>query len=85
VELYRRKIDALPQALPEPDLRTEALDQLRGLIERIVVVPTNAGLDIGVVGERAGVSPDPFPSAICRIGWGRYIGPETRRNPRVLT
>jgi len=34
-------------------MRTEALDRLRGLIERIIVVPTDAGLEIELVGEIA--------------------------------
>jgi len=52
-EVYRRKVEALQQALAEPDMRTEALDELRGLIERIIVVPTDAGLEIELVGEIA--------------------------------
>jgi hypothetical protein len=52
-EAYRRNVEALQQALAEPDMRTEALDQLRGLIERIIVVPTDAGLEIELLGEIA--------------------------------
>ena len=52
-EVYRRKVDALQQALAEPCVNTEALDHLRSLIERVTVVPTDAGLAIDLVGEVA--------------------------------
>jgi len=45
-EVYRRKVDALQQTLAKADMHTEALGNLRSLIERVVVVPTDAGLEI---------------------------------------
>lgn len=39
VELYKRKVAALEEALADPEIRSEAGDILRGLIDRIEVMP----------------------------------------------
>ena len=57
---YRATVDVLCSWLDawiarpvRPDVHTEALGQLRGVIERIIVMPTDAGLEIELVGEIA--------------------------------
>ena len=52
-ELYRRKVEALHEALADPDLRDEAFGVIRSLIERIVLLPTDNGLEIELVGDIA--------------------------------
>jgi len=52
-EIYRRKISNLREALSEPDTQAEALEILRGLIERVSVRSTSAGFEIELVGEIA--------------------------------
>jgi DNA invertase Pin-like site-specific DNA recombinase len=52
-ELYRRKIASLEQALADPATGTEALEILRGLIERVSVRHTEKGVEVELVGEIA--------------------------------
>ena len=52
-ELYRQKVANLQEALSAPDTQTEALEVLRGLIERVVVQPQEKGFEVGLIGEIA--------------------------------
>jgi hypothetical protein len=52
-EIYRRKVAALQTALADPKTQTEALEILRGLIERVVLHPADGGFEIELVGEIA--------------------------------
>ena len=52
-EIYRRKVAALQTALADPKTQTEALEVLRGLIERVVLHPADRGFEIELVGEIA--------------------------------
>ncbi len=52
-ELYRRKVEDLQAALSDPEIRTEAAEILRGLIEAINVRPTESGPEIELVGDIA--------------------------------
>ncbi len=52
-ELYHQKVANLQEALAVPDTRTEALEILRSLIERIVLHPAESGLEIELIGEIA--------------------------------
>ncbi len=52
-ELYRRKVADLQPALAEPGTRTEALEILRGRIERVVLHPADKGFEIELIGEIA--------------------------------
>jgi DNA invertase Pin-like site-specific DNA recombinase len=52
-EVYRRKVEALHEALADPHTGAEALEILRSLIERVVVHPSDTGFEIELVGEIA--------------------------------
>ena len=52
-ELYRRKVEDLQEALREPETTTQAALALRGLIDRIRLVPVNGALKIELEGARA--------------------------------
>jgi hypothetical protein len=52
-EIYRQKVGNLANALVDPGTRTEALDIMRGLIERVAVRPAAGGFEIELVGEIA--------------------------------
>jgi site-specific DNA recombinase len=52
-ELYRQKVANLQEALSAPDTHAEALEILRGLIERVVLHRTESGLEIELIGEIA--------------------------------
>jgi hypothetical protein len=54
-KIYRRKVDALHAELNRPELRTEAVEVLRGLIEEIRLVPADGLLDIELAGDLAGI------------------------------
>jgi hypothetical protein len=45
-EIYRGKVADLQAALAEPATQTEALEMLRGLIERVVLHPAETGFEI---------------------------------------
>ncbi|WP_234984335.1 zinc ribbon domain-containing protein, partial [Roseivivax jejudonensis] len=47
-ELYRAKVAELAESLRDPEIRTQALDVLRGLIDRIVVQPSETGEDVTI-------------------------------------
>ena len=51
--LYRRKVAELHTALANPELQTEALELIRGLIERVELHPAEEGFRIELVGEIA--------------------------------
>jgi site-specific DNA recombinase len=52
-EIYRRKVADLQTALADLQARTEALEILRGLIDRVVLHPADKGFEIELVGEIA--------------------------------
>ena len=52
-EVYRQKVANLQTALTDPGVHTEALEILRGLVERVEVRPTEDGFAIELVGEIA--------------------------------
>jgi site-specific DNA recombinase len=51
--LYRQKVTALAQALEHPETRTEASEALRGLIDAIVLTPSQGELQIELKGNLA--------------------------------
>jgi len=51
--LYRQKVAELHTALANPELQTEALELIRGLIERVELHPAEEGFRIELVGEIA--------------------------------
>ena len=51
--LYRRKVEQLQKALNQPEIRDEAIQVLRGLLERVVVAPIEGGFNVEIVGEIA--------------------------------
>ena len=52
-EIYRKKVGSLQDALADPATKTEALEILRGLIERVAVTAAADGFTIELVGEIA--------------------------------
>src|SRR5262245_30872330 len=52
-ELYRQKVTTLAQALEQPGTRAEATEALRGLIDAIILTPTDAELRIELKGNLA--------------------------------
>lgn len=52
-KLYRRKGEALREALDDPDIRDEALEILRRLIDSVSLVPHDKGFEIELVGNIA--------------------------------
>jgi len=52
-QVYRRQVERLQDALNEPDIRDEALQILRGLIDRVAIGPAENGLEVEIVGEIA--------------------------------
>ena len=50
-QVYREKVERLQVALADPALRDQALEILRGLIERVVIHPGEQGPGIELVGE----------------------------------
>jgi site-specific DNA recombinase len=52
-EVYRRKVEALHEALADSHTGAEALEILRSLIERVVLYPSDTGFEIELVGEIA--------------------------------
>ena len=66
-EVYRRKVEKLTQALNKEELRAEAAETLRSMIQAIRLMPEDGELAIELVGEFAGIlalgeekSPRPF-------------------------
>ena len=54
-EVYRRKVEKLTQALNKEELRAEAAETLRSIIQAIRLVPEGGELAIELVGELAGI------------------------------
>ena len=54
-EVYRRKVEKLTEALNKDELRSEAAETLRSMIQAIRLVPENGELAIELVGELAGI------------------------------
>jgi len=54
-EIYRAKVANLQEELNRPELRTEAADAIRSLIEEIRLVPMNGKLEIELGGDLAGI------------------------------
>ena len=54
-DVYRRKVADLTAALNQDDLRMEAAEALRSLIEEIRLIPQDGGLVIELVGALAGI------------------------------
>ena len=52
-QVYRRQVEQLQQALDHPEIRDEAVQVLRGLIEHVSIRPVDNGLEIEIVGEIA--------------------------------
>ncbi|MGA8689173.1 MAG: recombinase family protein [Methyloceanibacter sp.] len=52
-QVYRRQVERLQDALNEPEIRDEALQILRGLVERVSISPAENGLEVEIVGEIA--------------------------------
>jgi site-specific DNA recombinase len=52
-ELYRQKVANLQEALSTPNTQSEALEILRGLIEKVVLRPLESGFEVELIGEIA--------------------------------
>jgi len=52
-QVYRRQVERLQDSLNEPEIRDEALQILRGLVERVSISPAENGLEVEIVGEIA--------------------------------
>jgi site-specific DNA recombinase len=52
-QLYQERVAKLHNALFEPEMRTEALELIRGLIERVELHPNADGFRIELIGEIA--------------------------------
>ncbi len=50
-QVYRRQVEQLQDALNQPEIRDEAVQILRGLIEQVLIRPADNGLEIEIVGE----------------------------------
>jgi site-specific DNA recombinase len=50
-QVYRCQVERLQDALNEPEIRDEALQILRGLVERVSICPAENGLEVEIVGE----------------------------------
>ena len=54
-ELYRRKVNNLHLALSNPDTGTEAMEQIRELIDTITLTPSKGRLQVELRGDLAGI------------------------------
>jgi site-specific DNA recombinase len=52
-QVYRQQVEHLQQALADPQIRDEAAEVLRGLVEHVLIGPAANGLEIEIVGEIA--------------------------------
>ncbi len=52
-QVYRRKVERLQHALNDPEIREEAIQVLRSLLERVVVAPAETGFEVEIVGDIA--------------------------------
>jgi site-specific DNA recombinase len=70
-DVYRRKVEKLTQALNKEELRTEAAETLRSMIQAIRLVPEDGELAIELVGELAGILALIKKTAPGRVARGR--------------
>jgi site-specific DNA recombinase len=54
-EIYRSKVANLQEELNRPELRVEAAEAIRSLVEEIRLVPENGKLEIELAGDLAGI------------------------------
>ncbi len=54
-DVYRHKVETLTEALNKDELRTEAAEDLRAMIQTILLIPQDGELAIELVGELAGI------------------------------
>jgi site-specific DNA recombinase len=54
-ELYRQRVDRLQEELNRPELRSEAAQALRNLIDEVRLIPENGRLEIELLGDLAGI------------------------------
>jgi site-specific DNA recombinase len=54
-DLYLQRVERLHQELNRPELRSEAAQALRGLIDQVRLIPENGRLEIELVGDLAGI------------------------------
>ena len=54
-DIYRQKVERLHHELNRPELRAQAADVLRSLIEEVRLVPENGRLEIELAGDLAGI------------------------------
>jgi len=52
-EIYRKKVDSLQEARSDPETRSEAIEILRGLIERVAIGAAEDGITIELAGKIA--------------------------------
>jgi len=52
-QIYRRKVERLQHALDDPEIRDEAIQVLRSLLERVVIASAETGFEVEIVGEIA--------------------------------
>jgi site-specific DNA recombinase len=45
-QVYRRQVERLQDTLNEPEIRDEAIEVLRGLVERVIIGPDDNGLEV---------------------------------------
>ena len=50
-QVYRRQVEQLQNCLNDPEIRDEALEILRGLVERVSIGPAENGREVEIVGE----------------------------------
>jgi hypothetical protein len=87
-EVYRRKVENLQEALRDPSTHSEALDILRGLVDRVVVTPADRGFTIELIGAIAhmiklsagseSLTKEPYLSSV-KVVAGRGFEPLTFR------
>jgi site-specific DNA recombinase len=54
-DLYRQRVERLHEELNRPDLRSEAAEALRALIDEVRLIPEKGRLEIELVGDLAGI------------------------------
>ena len=54
-DLYRQRVDRLHEELNRAELRSEAAQALRGLIQEVRLIPENGRLEIELLGDLAGI------------------------------
>jgi hypothetical protein len=78
-DLYRRKVSNLAAALSAPDIRAEAAELQRGIVERIELQPAGKGYEILLRGDLAGIltvasdskKPAALSTGFCKWRWLR--------------